>query len=331
MSSDLNNSIIRAAHNKENPYAQISKAMLHDKRLSAKAKGILCYLLSLPSNWKIHIKELVNHFSDGEDSIRSGLKELQKFGYLTIERIRDDKGRVIGTEILIYEDCLLPGVSIFPSPETHGSQGLHPYRDFPDMGFPDMGNPPLLNTDLTKTDLKQTAAYARAPSSLNTKEKEQAKAVVAAFVEGAEKKGHGEFNYTPSTEPLVVDLGRIDISNDRAERLILKYGEARVREAMEYAQAKAKTNPGGYFEKTLAAEWGKGWKEKKEAPKEEDESIARRNQEAVEERKRKEAYEAGAKIKQELVENPGKLQSNIKNLRAALRPNYLSNKTIGAN
>ena len=77
-----NRTIFRKAHNRENPYALISKTVLKDRRLSAKAMGIMCYLLSLPDDWEICITELVSHFSDGIKSIRAGIKELVLLGYL---------------------------------------------------------------------------------------------------------------------------------------------------------------------------------------------------------------------------------------------------------
>jgi hypothetical protein len=76
--------------NKDNPYVQINKTVLKDPRLSWKAKGIMSYFLTLPDDWEFYIEELVRHSSDGERSLRSGIKELIKFGYM--ERIPDRQG-----------------------------------------------------------------------------------------------------------------------------------------------------------------------------------------------------------------------------------------------
>ena len=88
---------------KENPYVMIDKTCLKDERLSWKAKGLLCYLLSLPDDWEIYVSELQSHASDGRDSTAAGLRELIKFGYAKRYRNRDEKGKLRGYIYQIYE------------------------------------------------------------------------------------------------------------------------------------------------------------------------------------------------------------------------------------
>ncbi|MHA1483479.1 MAG: helix-turn-helix domain-containing protein [Candidatus Heimdallarchaeaceae archaeon] len=75
-----------------------------DSTLSAKAKGILIYLLSLPDDWDLHVTELVTHFTDGEKSIRTGIKELEKHGYVFCIPRKDEVGKFIGNDYVIMED-----------------------------------------------------------------------------------------------------------------------------------------------------------------------------------------------------------------------------------
>ena len=84
--------IFRLDKNKENPYVMVNKGWVNDECMSAKSKGILLYLLSLPDNWIIHELELVKHFSDGEKSIRTGIKELITLGYITRVQERHENG-----------------------------------------------------------------------------------------------------------------------------------------------------------------------------------------------------------------------------------------------
>lgn len=78
---------------RDNPYVQIDNTVLEDSRISFKAKGILAYLLSKPPNWTVRIEDLVKHSGgDGPKSIRSGLKELEKFGYAKLTRGGGDAG-----------------------------------------------------------------------------------------------------------------------------------------------------------------------------------------------------------------------------------------------
>lgn len=79
-------SIIRVEKNKANPYVMIDKRPLQDPSLTCKAKGLLAYLLSLPDDWEVHVDEVVTHFKDGRDSIRSAFKELRDAGYAKLER-----------------------------------------------------------------------------------------------------------------------------------------------------------------------------------------------------------------------------------------------------
>jgi hypothetical protein len=93
--------IFRIVKNKN--FVVLDKGFLLNENLSAKAKGILAYLLSLPDDWKLSIVELTKHFKDGEKSIRSGIKELIDAGYITYENPRDESGRYTGGVYLVFE------------------------------------------------------------------------------------------------------------------------------------------------------------------------------------------------------------------------------------
>ena len=120
-------SVIRVDKNKENPYLIMNKTGLNDKNLSLKAKGLLCYFLSLPDNWKIYESELVSHHKDGKDSIRSAIKELLDKGYIERESKRTDKGNFKGYDYTVYE------ISRIGKPEAEN---------------PITENPPLLNNNI---------------------------------------------------------------------------------------------------------------------------------------------------------------------------------------
>lgn len=80
-------------------YTTIDNSAILDDNLSLKALGLLVKLLSLPGNWEFSENDLVKTFKkDGQVSIRSGLKELEEFGYLKRYKFRDDKGRILKVE-----------------------------------------------------------------------------------------------------------------------------------------------------------------------------------------------------------------------------------------
>lgn len=75
-----------------------------EKKMSLKAKGLLSLMLSLPDDWNYSISGLVTLSKDGKDSVMSALAELEKFGYLTRERVVNSKGQFSGIEYNIYEE-----------------------------------------------------------------------------------------------------------------------------------------------------------------------------------------------------------------------------------
>ena len=76
--------VFRVSKNRD--FTVIANSVFKDRRLSAKAKGILVEMLSLPENWDYTLKGLTTLFSDGIDSIRQGIKELEENGYIVRER-----------------------------------------------------------------------------------------------------------------------------------------------------------------------------------------------------------------------------------------------------
>jgi len=81
----------------------ISRKTLQDSTISFKAKGLLAYLLSLPDDWQIHLKEIAKHSTDKITAIRTATKELVEAGYIVYECKRDANGRFLSHEYLVHE------------------------------------------------------------------------------------------------------------------------------------------------------------------------------------------------------------------------------------
>jgi hypothetical protein len=94
--------IIRVQKDKDHPYFLLNRAAVDDDRLSWKAVGLHTYLMSKPDNWTIREEDLINRHTDGHASIRSGLKELKKFGYIKTIPVRENN-RIVHWETTIYE------------------------------------------------------------------------------------------------------------------------------------------------------------------------------------------------------------------------------------
>ena len=58
----------------------LSNSVIRDETLSWKARGLFEYLWSLPEDWEFYETEITKHATDGRDSTRSGLDELEEHG-----------------------------------------------------------------------------------------------------------------------------------------------------------------------------------------------------------------------------------------------------------
>jgi hypothetical protein len=92
---------------KNDNYTVISNEIFRDVNLSAKERGILCTILSLPPKWDLTINGLVSIMKDGRDSILSGMNDLRANGYVVRERKRVD-GKYSGYDYTIYESKISP-------------------------------------------------------------------------------------------------------------------------------------------------------------------------------------------------------------------------------
>lgn len=124
-------------------FVTVNKDFIHDPNLSWKAKGILLYLLSRPDDWQIYETELKKHACDGRDSLRTGIKELEKVGYIQRKRIRDDKGHFREYEYRVFEQPNHIGYSHLGKPQLGNSH----------LGKPDTTNNNITNNDLTNNNI----------------------------------------------------------------------------------------------------------------------------------------------------------------------------------
>ena len=88
---------------KTRDFTVMSNHHLRNKALSLKAKGLQSLMLSLPEGWDFTTRGLAFICKDGVDSITSALTELERHGYLTRRRLRDERGRLAETEYTIHE------------------------------------------------------------------------------------------------------------------------------------------------------------------------------------------------------------------------------------
>lgn len=93
--SDEKTFIHRCPHDKENPYAMISRDLIRDESLSMSCRWMLIYLLSQSGEWKISVKQIWNHCKrhrgGGRDSVRGWIGEAVEAGYMKREEYKNHK------------------------------------------------------------------------------------------------------------------------------------------------------------------------------------------------------------------------------------------------
>lgn len=77
---------------KKKNYTIMSNYNLRDKDLSLKAKGLLSFMLSLPSDWDYSLNGLCAICKEQETAIKSTVRELKRKRYLIIDKVRNNKG-----------------------------------------------------------------------------------------------------------------------------------------------------------------------------------------------------------------------------------------------
>ena len=75
-------------------YTVMCNCHLRDQNLSLKAKGLLSMMLSLPDDWNFTTKGLATICKEGVEAIGTGLKELEKAGYIVRHLLRGEHGRI---------------------------------------------------------------------------------------------------------------------------------------------------------------------------------------------------------------------------------------------
>ena len=184
-------SIFRVEHT--TGFTVMSNYHLRDKNLSLKAKGLLSQMLSLPEEWDYTLAGLSFINREKIDAVREAIKELENAGYIVRTRERDEKGRLKGTEYVIYE-------------QPQKCDGENPAPDNPEQDNPASENPTLDNPTLEKPTLEN-------PTQLNTYKRS-----------GQEPKKNAFFR--------LCFMFTINSSNEGVRREILKFYQFKSREKL---------------------------------------------------------------------------------------------------
>lgn len=132
---------------RRNDFEQIQRSTLQDTSLTFEARGLLCFMLSLPEDWIFHKSWLQKQAPNcGRDKLIRLLKELEEQGYMTKERRKDEQGKFEGWTWEIFDEKQ-------PEAAKHGAStdALKTRR----TGNPSYGKP--TPTDTTYKQIRQNS------------------------------------------------------------------------------------------------------------------------------------------------------------------------------
>lgn len=85
-------------------FTTLPNELIKSKSLTLDEKGLLSYLLSLPSDWVIYKKNLYDSLIDKPGTIDRAFKALQNKGYILSVKMHDkESGRFIGWNHIVYD------------------------------------------------------------------------------------------------------------------------------------------------------------------------------------------------------------------------------------
>lgn len=139
-------SVIRIKKARDKPYVILDTTALNDARLSFRAKGLHTYLMAKPDDWQIHIEHLEKQSPrEARDAIRAAMQELETCGYIRRQRIRGEKGRMMGWDTTVYETPLLAKMDDADTALSGQAIGLEsddlPITDYPTSVQPTSDEP----------------------------------------------------------------------------------------------------------------------------------------------------------------------------------------------
>lgn len=89
-------SVVRTPKRKEDGprFARIDNAILQDRRLSYRARGVAAFVLSKQDDWRFSAELLALSGKEGAHALEQAIRELEEFGYVRRVRERDAAGHI---------------------------------------------------------------------------------------------------------------------------------------------------------------------------------------------------------------------------------------------
>lgn len=134
--------IIRAP--RADNFSLFPNSTIRDSRLTYRARGILCRLLSNADGYRMTGDDLARDGVEGRGAILSALKELREAGYIVVTKRQGVDGRW-STDTFVFD-----------TPQTQATGVQLPDSGKPDVGAPDVGSPDAIKKTSKKEKKKTT-------------------------------------------------------------------------------------------------------------------------------------------------------------------------------
>lgn len=85
-------------------FVQIANEVVRDRRLALDEHGLLHYLLSLPDDWEVNLKQIESYWKIGRDKRRRLFGALLRTGWARLERIESEDGAFLGKRWVISDE-----------------------------------------------------------------------------------------------------------------------------------------------------------------------------------------------------------------------------------
>ncbi|MDF7683381.1 conserved phage C-terminal domain-containing protein [Lactobacillus sp. ESL0679] len=193
--------MVKILRNKRNLYVNVSQQIVSDNRLSWKARGIFVYLWGQSDNWQFYFKEVAKHAKDGEEALRTGIKELQTYGYLKIVNKHDKDGSFAGKSWILSDYVHRDGG--FPEHGKIGNNSPKSAENTEHGKNRTSGNPALTNINSNYYQ-EVTSKDIDSPAKAEPPVLQKNNSVFKQVVDYLNKKAHRDFKYTnKSTQRLI--------------------------------------------------------------------------------------------------------------------------------
>lgn len=150
--------IIRAVHDKDNPFVMLNKQAARDCKLSLEAVGLWTRIFCHKDEWTIHVTQLMKANNIGKDKMYRILRELVTNGY-AFHAIPRENGKFTNGTWYVFET----------KRTEEEIKKMFPNAENPYAVKPDEDNPPLINTNnnnpsFYKTSLDENKGECKEPT-----------------------------------------------------------------------------------------------------------------------------------------------------------------------